>query len=369
MSTPLPPANVIRRRRSGPALRKTLPPSKPIYRIPYVQPTTPPPANAPASNNTPITPSPTIPLPGPDDLSSARSPNGSRTRQLRSNRMNLAKSSAYDVQLQKADSVPSSAEPANSEVAVCNPIKQNQMKVDVGTRQVQERRSKTDQREENGGFEEMFPRSKRLENVEGISFVKSRTPNVVQEVPSARCSLDVEARYGNRVCRAIEEGRPVAELMGVNPEKRALEIMTEDEVRMYKFWDSGKRRPPEENWEALKKEGEHEPWAGDRLWEYIAEDLSEVYGVSTDSVNAAAAREWWKRNDGWRPLVSAVGKVGKWNRVHEEEECIKAFEHFRCHLEWMQESFERYEIQITKAMKLLQRRLANVRRSKRAVFG
>eukprot|EP00177_Eucheuma_denticulatum_P002654 GFKZ01004766.1.p1 GENE.GFKZ01004766.1~~GFKZ01004766.1.p1 ORF type:complete len:473 (+),score=52.65 GFKZ01004766.1:160-1419(+) len=367
MSTPLPPANVIRRQRSALALRKTLPPSKPIYRIPYVQPNTPPSANVPASSNTPVTPSPSIPFSGPGKIASVRSQNGSRTRQLRSHRMNLAKSFADDVQLQKADLVPSSKEPSQAEVAVRKPIKQNQTKAEIDTRQVPEK-SKTNQREERGGFEKMFPRSKRLENVGGVSYVKSRTPDVVQRMPSARCSLDMEESYGNRVCRAIEEGRPIAELKGVSLEKRALELLNEDEVRMYNFWDSGKRRPPQENWETLKKEGKHEPWAGEKRWEYMAKDLSEVYGVSMDSVNAAAAREWWKRNDGWRPLVSAMGKVRKWSSVHEEEECIKAFEHFRCHLEWVQESVERYEIQITKAMRLLKRRLENVRRAKRGRY-
>lgn len=282
--------------------------------------------------------------------------------------MNLPKSPAEDLQLQNSDTVPSCAEPSNLEVVVSKQTKQIQAKVDTGSEEMPERKlrqRRTEQKEGPGGFEEMFPRNKRSENIGGVSYVKSRTPDVVQGMPSARCSLEIEERYGNRVSKAIEEGRAVAALMGVNLEKKALEIMDEDEVRMYKYWDGGRRKPPEEDWEALKKEGTLKHGAVDRHWEDRAEDLRELYGVSPDSVNAVAAREWWKRNDGWRPLVTAIGKLKNWSQVHEREECVKAFEHFRCHREWVRASVVRYERKVGRAMRMLKKRLENVMKQKR----
>lgn len=189
--------------------------------------------------------------------------------------------------------------------------------------------------------------------------------DVVQGIPPARCAMRMEERFATRVYETVIGGRAVAGLVGVDVEEGGLEILDEEEESMYRFWEGGNRVPPVGDWKELRGNRVGEGGGGGGVWEVRAADLREIYGVEENVVNAGVAREWWDKFDGWRALVTAMGKMRKWREVVEEEECVRAYEHMRVHREWVRECVKRYEQNVGRGMEVLEKRIVGVRRKRR----
>lgn len=212
-------------------------------------------------------------------------------------------------------------------------------------------------------WEARFPRSARVAKRGAESEVDyTQHGDVVQGIPPARCAMRMEERFATRVCDTVVAGKAVAGLFGVDVEKGGLEIMDEEEESMYQFWDGGKRVPPVGDWRELQRGGGGFGGYQGRVWEMRAADLRDIYGVGENVVSAKVAHEWWSKFDGWRGLVTAIGKMRKWRDMVEEEECVRAYEHMRVHREWVRECIKRYEQNVGRGMEMLEKRIDAVRR-------
>lgn len=203
-------------------------------------------------------------------------------------------------------------------------------------------------------WEERNPRSaamlSRKIHTTPVSYARLR--HAPYKIPHVQGSMQENEDFATNAIVTTLAGRSVAIAFGMEPENDALELMSSDEKRMYQCWKSGVKLPAE-NWQEM--DGQLEEGADRALWERRAKDLNRIYEVTT--VDSGKAQAWWNASWGWRPLLLAYGKVRQAQIDAERCRLHDVFDRIGAHVKWVRASTTRSDSNIERAMSAVDMRL------------